>query len=97
MTTSPGVKQFIKKHALATVAIGFLIAHSVFNFIETSINGFVMPLIQPLLGNAHWSEHTVNVGPFSFQWGPPVAAGIHLLVAVGLVLIVIKILEFENE
>ena len=90
------IKAFIKKHSLASVAVGFLLGHSGSNFLAAIIAGLVMPLFNPLLNGTDWRVHTLDVGPFAFQWGPIVADGFHLAAVIFVVVIVIKILECDE-
>jgi hypothetical protein len=49
-----------------------------------------------LLNGTDWRVHTLDVGPFAFQWGPIVADGFHLAAVIFVVVIVIKILEYDE-
>ena len=84
------IKAFIKRHSFVSLAIGFLLAHTGAKFLESIVEGVIMPLFNPLLGGVDWNIHYLNVGPFSFLWGPIVSDGIHLLAVIIIVVITIR-------
>jgi large-conductance mechanosensitive channel len=90
------IKAFIHKHSLASVAIGFIVAHSGSRFLQAVIEGLLMPLFNPLLNGVDWKVHTLKLGVFSFAWGPVVAAALHLISVLLIVVAVIRMLEYEE-
>ena len=92
-----GVRAFVKKYALVTVAVGFLVGHSGSQFLESIIEGLIMPLFNPFLDGHNWHDHVVNLGPFNFHWGPIVSTGFHFTAVIIVVVVVIKIFDYEEE
>ncbi len=97
MKVSTSIKKFIHEHGFVTVTSGFMIAHAGSNLIESIINGFIMQLIQPLLGNVHWAKHELAIGPFSFQWGNIFASGLHLLTVFAVIVFLIQVFQYEED
>ncbi len=97
MKKSIKIKKFIETHGFASVTIGFLVAHSASKFIESIINGFIMALIQPLLGKVLWSDHVFTIGMFSFKWGQSFSTGLHFLIIITIAVFIIKSLQYEEE
>jgi len=97
MKTSTSIKKFIKDYGFVTVTSGFMIAHAGSNLIESIINGFIMQLFEPFLGNVHWATHELVVGQFSFLWGNIFASGLHLLTVVLVIVFVIELFQYEEN
>lgn len=91
------IKKFIQKHNLASVVIGFLIGHSASMFVESIISGFIMGLIQPLLGKTNWKDHILEIGVFSFKWGEIFVTGLHFIVIIMMAVFIIKIIQYDEQ
>jgi len=97
MKTSTNIKKFINDNAFASVTIGFMVAHAGSKLIESIINGVIMQLIQPMLGDIQWATHKLSIGPFSFAWGKIFANGLHLIIVITVAVVIIKVLQYEED
>lgn len=93
---SARMKSFVTEYRFVTVTSGFMVAHAGSAFIDAVISGFIMQLIQPLVGNVQWDSHELVIGPFSFLWGNIVASALHLSIVILVLVAVIKYFESEE-
>jgi large-conductance mechanosensitive channel len=91
------IRDFVNRNGLATVAIGFIVGHSGGKFLESVVEGFVMPLFGPFLDGVDWRDHRLVLGPFRFEWGPVVASALHLAAVLVVVVVVIRVLQREED
>ncbi len=78
-------------------ALGFVLGHTVSDFISAIVNDALMPLAEAVFLINDWQNDTLNLGNFSFKWGMIAKVLIRLIIVATMALLILRLIQKEDE
>ncbi len=91
-----GFLTFLKNYGVVGLALAVIIGGKLNTLVTSVVDGFLMPLIGPLVPGGDWRTAIVAAGPFRFQPGIVLAALIDFLIVAWVVYVIAKRLLKEE-
>ena len=89
--------RFIKSQSILGVAIGIVIGQVFAKFVNSVIEGLVMPIIELFFRDTQWQYITVNLGRVHLKIGIIIASLLDFLVVSAVVFLLIKFILKEED
>jgi len=89
--------RFIKSQSILGVAIGIIIGQVFAKFVNSIIEGLVMPIAEPFFCDTQWQHITLNLGRMHFKIGIVIASILDLFVVSMVVFLLIKFILKEED
>ncbi|OGZ78498.1 MAG: hypothetical protein A2528_01610 [Candidatus Staskawiczbacteria bacterium RIFOXYD2_FULL_37_9] len=88
--------EFIRKHDVVSLAIGFMMGGAVQKFIGAIISDVINPLLGIILSIGDLSKASTEIGPIKFMWGDLISNSINFIAIIFVVYFGIKILKLDK-
>jgi len=85
--------RFIKSQSILGVAIGILIGQVFAKFINSIIEGLVMPILELFFHGTQWQRITINIGKVRLNIGIVIASMLDFLIVSIVVFLLIKFIQ----
>jgi len=89
--------RFIKSQSILGVAIGILIGQVFAKFINSIIEGLVMPILELFFHGTQWQHITINLGQVRLNIGIVIASMLDFLIVSIVVFLLIKFILKEED
>ena len=89
--------RFIKSQSILGVAIGILIGQVFAKFINSIIEGLVMPILELFFHGTQWQRITINIGKVRLNIGIVIASMLDFLIVSIVVFLLIKFILKEED
>jgi large conductance mechanosensitive channel len=89
--------RFIKSQSILGVAIGIVIGQVFSKFVNSIIEGLVMPIVELFFYDTQWQHITINLGRVHLKIGIIIASMLDFLVVSMVVFLLIKFILKEED
>ncbi len=89
--------RFIKSQSILGVAIGILIGQVFAKFINSIIEGLVMPILELFFCGTKWQHITINLGQVHFNIGIVIASMLDFFIVSMVIFLLIKFILKEED